>query len=677
MEQRGFSTKVNPLGPALVAGLTWGFLFGLWDNRASLVQKNLFRFLGPRLLGTAYTTLLYSLFFALLLLPIGLLTWGVLVLVRRPVSRAALVAGYLGGCLGVTTAAFWLTSYEDLLNPSGVTAEWVARWVLASAGEVLLSGLVGLSLHAWFRWLQRRRRWLHWVSFRNTVLTTAGSILLLLLLVAGHRAFLRDITLLRPRSGGQVATPERPNILLITIDTLRADHLGAYGYDPEISPHIDALARRGVLFEQAIAQSSWTLQSVASFLTSIYPTELQVYCARGGPVCSTILDGMRTTIAEAVKEGGYRTQAYLNNVWLQPDRGFLQGFDDARWFRDQEPFDLESLRERPLLELVGRHSEPFRELFAQGHKLLFDPGFLQIQEGASISEYAVRFLKKHREERFFLWLYYMEPHTPYQPVRPYRPLPQSISPERETFLRNMTFWPLGSSGPSVLTPADLQALVSLYDGEVHDVDWQVGQVLQQLDKLGLTDRTLVVLLADHGEEFNDHGGYTHGRALYQETVRVPLIFSGPPVAQPGRVVETPVALLDLLPTLAEVAGVPIPADARGRSLLPALRGEELAEVPIYTEGLHRMPVDSQALIYQGYKLIYSSLQQKVELYDLRNDPGEQVNLVETDRSRADEMLALLQAWMEQSHQVAQTLPRESPPRTTDEWFIRLLEVVGY
>jgi hypothetical protein len=385
---------------------------------------------------------------------------------------------------------------------------------------------------------------------------------------------------------------------------------------------------------------------------------------------------MRTTIAEVMKEADYLTHAYLSNVWLQPENGFLQGFDQGVHFRDPSPFDLGPLRKRLFIRALTRYSRPFENLFELGYRCLFAPDLLK-SEGSTINYHARRFLQNQGQNRFFLWLYYMEPHSIYNPGKPFRPLPDGITPERENLLRTITFLTLGDIGSLILTPPDVQGLLSLYDGEIAEVDQLIGEVMEELENHGLTDRTLIVLLADHGEEFNDHGGFTHGGNLYQETIHVPLIFSGPPVVEPGRVVETRVPLLDLLPTLADVVGAPIPNEARGRSLMPVLQGGTLEELPIYSEGLHRTPFDLQTVIHGHYKLVYSRYKQQVELYDLRNDPREQINLAELEPAKTEELMALLQGWMEQAETAAQTLPRQIPAQKPDESFEQLLREGGY
>jgi arylsulfatase A-like enzyme len=497
--------------------------------------------------------------------------------------------------------------------------------------------------------------------------------------MAFYRVFLRDLPMFQPKPSGQVATPERPNVVLITVDSLRADHLGAYGYDPDVSPNLDELARRGIVFDQAIAQSSWTVPSTASFLTGLHPTELGIYYQRA-LAADLGLDQMRVTLAEVLRQNGYRTQALVTNQLVTARDGFFQGFDNYVYARPGYAFDRYRMHEEPLvgwmcrLAIGGR--KPLCAWFDWGYTLLFDPWLVPNNHGERVNHYVQRFLKLHKDERFFLWLFYMEPHINYDPKQPFRPLPAEISPQRERFLRYLYMWDL--SGEELLRPVDTQALLSLYDGEIVDVDALIGQVMDELEQKGLLDRTVVIFTADHGEEFMDHGDFTHGHTLYDELVRVPLIVSGLAVGAPGRTVETQVSLLDLVPTVCDIAGAPIPEEVEGRSLVPLLRGEEMEELPAFSEVLHTTIFQKKSIRHDGYKLIYDIESEAVELYDVRDDPGEQVDLAEQEPEIVARMMTNLEAWMVHSAQVAAELPRQRPlSETLDEETRQRLRNAGY
>jgi arylsulfatase A-like enzyme len=547
-------------------------------------------------------------------------------------------------------------------------------------------GLVqGLAIYGGSGWWQGGKsflRPLRWKVARTAVLAVFLVSVAILLAVIVQRNYLYKLSIFQGRSSGQVVTPEQPNILLITIDALRADHLGMYGYDPNISPNMNKLSERGVVFDHAIVQAPWTGASVASFVTSLYPTELGIVRQRT-ILADMYVDKTRVTLAEVLQDAGYRTQAYVTNSIVAPRKKFDQGFDDFVVTQSPFSFDLSALHERTLIEFACDKSkrisyvQPLCRLFDQGYRQLFG---LQLTWGLGwpVSEYGTRFLQQHKDERFFLWLYYVDPHARYDPPVPFGSLPSEVTRAREQTLR-ATAKKRRLKG-TVRNEAELEALVALYDGEIVYVDSLVGQVLDELDRQGLTDRTMIIVNADHGEEFMDHGNYTHGHALYDELLRVPLIISGPVVETPGRRVETQVSMLDLLPTACEIAGAPVPAEAEGRSLVPLLRGEEIEELPAFSEAMLRGVTDSEkkSIRYNGFKLIYSTETGAVELYDLQTDPVEQVNLAEQEPAIVERMLTELQAWMAHTAEVAAELPRQRPlSGTMDEETRQQLRDVGY
>jgi arylsulfatase A-like enzyme len=670
---RTSSSGLRPFTTALWAGLTWGVLFGFVDNLPLLTQGDIISHVRIRLQAMAYTTVLYAVAFAVLLATTGLLLTVLLALVRRPASRAALLGLYTGLLAAGISIGTWLQYYGLLDIPAGNRNRPVALALCSAAGLLVgvFSGWLTYRAGCWWEESPPRRRFPRW-TLRWGAPTLVLLCAFLLLSVGLYRNVLRQALAL---PAGSPATAERPNIVLITIDTLRADHLGIYGYDPAISPNIDALARRGVFFRQAIAQSSWTLPSVTSLVTGMYPTELDIYSRRGFGE-QVYLDPQRTTLAEALKSGGYRTQAYLTNAWLTVENALDQGFDNFVGFRVPEPFDLDQLLQRPAFRLAWG-SPLLRQIITASHRLLFDYRLTPGEDGHHVSDYGVNFMQEHRGERFFLWLYYMEPHPPYNSSQPFPSLPEGISEAELNRLQGLDFWTLVDAGRSSVPPEEMPALMSVYDGEIHDVDAWIGEIVAELDRLGLSDRTLVVLHSDHGEEFLDHQGYGHGTTFYDELTHVPLVVAGPGVVGSGRAIETPVALLDVLPTLVEAGGVAPPPESDGQSLWPLLRGEEMAEVPIYSEMLHTTPEDRKAVRYQGWKLIYDLTTDQVELYDLRADPKEQVHLAEGETARVEEYLRLLRRWLAQAVKKEETLPRSQVPAGVDERVRAMLREGGY
>ncbi len=407
----------------------------------------------------------------------------------------------------------------------------------------------------------------------------------------------------------QRGNPPRGAILVV-IDTLRADHLGAYGYDRPVSPRIDALAADATRFENAISPAPWTLPSLATLMTSLYPTvhgavrssdvwELSWLTDPQGFDAVTRLEPSRTTLAEILKRAGFATA------------GFVQGAYPSRVFGVAQGFDVYADNATPGMR--------------------FD------------IEDALAWLDRERPERFFLYLHTVEVHSPYAPIelnpffaarwpkerRAY--FARAVEEERARFAA-LDF---GSSAGSLVdgslesiqalkglapnAPAkDVEQLVALYDRGVAYTDHWIGHLLDQLRARGLLDASVLVVTSDHGEEFLEHGFLEHGRTFYDEMLRVPLIVRVPGEGQ-GRVVTQQVGLVDVLPTLLDVLGVETPRAVQGRSLRPLLRGESLAARAQFGEA--GMEPRERAVRTDGWKYVRRPGGRE-ELYDLRADPGE-------------------------------------------------------
>ena len=637
-----------PVTTGIVMGLAGGLLSALLDGLPLLLRGSPWPYLGSRLLAWAYLAAIYGGLGAVAGGLLGCIALAGLRLIRRNASRTALAAAYAGLFAALTAAVLWV--YRFSLTAAG--------WPVV----VLLAVFVGF-IGGWLVNRVVRKGVPSWPVFRGVVVAVFGVVVVAVVVVVGYRALLRDLPLFNPPVADGVATVEQPNIVLITVGGLRPDHLGIYGYDPAISPNIDALAQRGTRFEQAIAQASWAEPSLASLLTSLYPTELGIAC-RARLSCQPYLDERRVTLPEALQGAGYNTQGYVTSPWLTAKLGFGQGFDRFESVRAEEPFDLGPMQATTLGRLLGcpRNAAACR-LVEKGHALLFDAPITPGWGGDQLNGRVAAFLDRHGDERFFLWVHYTDALPPYNLEPPFRPLPQDPFASPERALRRMGYWELGD--PFVvreeLLPLDAQGLTALYDGEVNRVDRLVAGLAALLETYGLTDRTLVVLTGAHGQEFMEHGGYTYGHTLYDEVLRVPLIIAGPGVAAPGQAVGTPVGLLDLAPTLLDVAGASIPPEAEGQSLVPALRGEALAERPVFSESLYRVPYELKAVRQNGYKLIYHVNDGRYELYDLSADPAEQRDLSGEALPVVEAMKSTLSDWMAHALQVMRDLPRAAPP----------------
>lgn len=426
------------------------------------------------------------------------------------------------------------------------------------------------------------------------------------------------------------APPPPSNVVLIVVDTLRADHLGLYGYPRETSPAIDAWGRRAAVFDRAVSTSPWTLPSFGSIFTGRLPAEHGAgRHVRGTGSGRTALSDTVPTLAEALRAHGMQTAAIVGNPFLRPRFGIARGFDS---------YDYQA--QRTAGEIVGR---------------------------------ALSWIDDQGEKPYFLFLHFMDPHLPYRPpegargrftAEPHPPMP-TLKKIRQ--------------GIGDMTGADRQLYQDLYDEEIAYLDDSLGALFQAFEGDLREGRLLVLLTADHGEEFFDHGGFEHGHTMFQELLRVPLLIRGPQIAAGHR--DDPVSVVDLMPTILEAVGYEKgggrsvtdlePESLDGLSLWPLLqRGRGLGDRRLLAEGmLYGKP--RQALIDWPLKLVYRPRTGSRSLFDLSRDPGELHDLA-ADRPQATErLLAILE---ERRASLTEPTGREVPldASTRDE-----LEALGY
>ncbi len=377
----------------------------------------------------------------------------------------------------------------------------------------------------------------------------------------------------------------RPNVVMITIDTTRADHLGCYGYDRPTSPNIDALARESVLFENGFAHVPITLPSHTSIFTGTLPLFHGVR-DNGRYVVRKELE----TLAELLSDRGYATGAFVSAFVLDSRYGLDQGFDTyddnltAEWSED----DL-------------RDARIYNQMITD-------------RNADQTTEQALAWLAEHGGDPFFMWVHYYDPHHHWDPPRPY----------------NQRFQD------------------SLYDGEIAFMDSQIGRLLDGLRERGLWDDSLVVLTSDHGEGLGQHGEPTHAVLTYDATLRVALMFKPPAAAGIGPgISEDRVSHVDVMPTITELLGVPTPEDVQGHSLLGRLRGATARERPSYFEcNLPRFGFGWEPIFgirSEGWKYIHAP---RPQLYHLAEDPDELYDLAESESLKRQDLESLLFAMVE-------------------------------
>lgn len=397
----------------------------------------------------------------------------------------------------------------------------------------------------------------------------------------------------------QPAEPHR-SVLLVVIDTLRVDKLGCHGSQLGATPRIDALAEVGVRFERAYSHAPWTLPACASILTSLYPPQH----GAGGrvPDFRRLPDSIRT-LPECFQDAGFATAAVVNVDFLTKTFGMTQGFDHV----DFEVY----------------------------------PSNIQVRPAKATTEAALKWLRSGGKRPFFLLVHYFDPHLVYAPPPEYR---RAFAEPED---RNSASWVFGTRQQIVayrqglvnFDTATIRRAERLYDGEVAYTDHEVGQLLDGLGELGLADSTVVVLTADHGEEFLDHGGFEHGHSLYEELVHVPLIIYAAGQAT-GRSVASVVGHVDLAPTLCELAGIaPDPAFV-GKSLVGLMNGATGDDRPIIFEGnFWGKPL--RGWLQDDHKLIVPTYV-PAKLFNLAEDPREGKDLASIDPERLKRMVADLE-----------------------------------
>jgi arylsulfatase A-like enzyme len=354
--------------------------------------------------------------------------------------------------------------------------------------------------------------------------------------------------------------PNSPNVLIIIVDTLRADHLSPYGYSRDTSPYLTKLAQQGVLFENAIAPSSWTLPSHASMLTGLYPHESRVR-AEGD-----ILSGSVPTLGDTMRKRGYRTAAFSANFYFfARDLGFVHGFSR---FEDYDQSIGGILEKVPLSKLVLTTLSRF----TIGERWAFF-GLKNVANGEKINENAVNWIEKgHRP--FFAVLNYFDLHEPVLPPDSFLHVYNKNEDARAESLDYPEMCALFGRNRSC--DPERPQFIDSYDGAMRYVDQNIQQLLSQLKERGILDNTIVVITGDHGQEFGDHGIYGHGKSLFRGEIHVPLLFFKPGMVPPAVRVPTPVSTIDIAATILDLTAPDGKQALPGRSLAPLWHSSEAA-----------------------------------------------------------------------------------------------------
>ncbi|MDY6856185.1 MAG: sulfatase [Thermodesulfobacteriota bacterium] len=412
----------------------------------------------------------------------------------------------------------------------------------------------------------------------------------------------------------------RPNVFLILIDTLRADHLSCYGYKRSTSPNIDRLAEEGILFMKAISATPWTDPSVLALFTGLYPSDVWEVKPHSEAIHDVMPAGV-DTLSEILHANGYFTIAASDHPGINAGR-FGQGFDI---------FVNLSYTGRPFISF---RDTPVDDVLKQLNQLL----------------------RWHSGTGLFTYIHLMYPHEPYLPSSPYD----------DYFGR----------GAFRIVSKNRKAVINMYDGEIKLADNVVGGFIEDIRRLKLYDDSIVVIMSDHGEGFWEHGLFEHGNSLYNELLHVPLIFHAPGRLPQGRTITGLARTVDILPTILELVGINQNRNYRGISLLQLIEGDKNSNRSAYSEFPHSQIIKGKAIQSIKEKLIDPRTEgYMLEFYDLPKDPKELQNMWAVGSARDSELIDIIEAIGNSANVRRATFKQEQEKPSED--MLRKLKTLGY
>lgn len=568
-------------------------------------------------------------------------------------------------CISLTGSALLFVYTGLWININLLPEFWKPVSLASDAGLLLLSCLWGMGLYILsFSFIERKRPGARRERVGAIiVLASVASVLFVIALAVNMRSGHGKRKHANNRLPEVQAVPmaglrDRPNILWIVMDTVRADHLSGYGYSRKTTPGIDKIARQGALFENAISAAPWTLPSHASMFTGMYAGK---HKANGEHL---FLADDFMTIAEILHRNGYKTLGYSNNPFVSEKTNLDQGFETFEYSDWGKRRDLNSF-----LMMHG---------VTQNIKNLIGA---QDKGAGDANRHVMEWITDCQDSGapFFIFINYVETHLPYTPPRPYaaRYLDRK---EARTKAKKVNKDPYAYiAGKVQMGPEDFEILGALYDGELSYLDSRIHQLSDFLARLGILDKTLVIITSDHGENIGDHRLMDHVFCLYDTLLHVPLIVRYPKVFLPGSRIPEQVQTTDIMPTVLDILGLSGEGtgEMAGRSLAPTTRERqpdpsafaisEHSLFPLVLSSLNGRNFAFDASVYarrmrsirtRKFKYIQAS-DGRVELYNLETDPGERNNLIGRQPEKAAEFKAILEGLPDAS---GQRQDQEEPTR---------------
>lgn len=607
-----FIKKIKPYRSLLSIVTILAFIIGLCAGIRDILSN---RWIQEKMIRLAFTQLQTALDFWVILLIVGSI---ILLIGIRLAFR--LFAGMIPRHMleihpksRNTVSKFVIAVF--LFISIGAAGLWMAnrRWLPEKTHPLSLTAdLIILIAALLIGWLFLKAQWGQRFNIRQTmrILRRTAPVLLIVLILLNAGLFLDKI----------INPPRGPNVLLIIIDTLRADHLGCYGYDRNTSPNIDKLAENAVRFENAVSSAPWTTPSIASIMTAQYPARMGF---RHDPVK---IDDRFVTLAEIFKQNNYRTKGIISHTFLSSELKFDQGFDS---------YDEENARHRAHVS------------------------------SESITDKAIAYLEKNKTAKHFLFLHYFDPHYDYILHDQYNFTPEYPG----CYYSGQSIFDLRACAPC-MNRRDIEYVVGLHDSEIAYTDAHIGRLFKKLRELDLFESTLIILTADHGEEFLERGDnwIGHTRKLYQEMIHVPLIIK-PPNAEKD-IVEDEFGLINLMPLIVNTDDWSLPGEREyEKKIMDFLDHADLKNRPVISET--RRGANMQSVILNGWKSICDLRNRTMELYHLDTDPLETHDVYAQNDSLASMMDGLLFDWNQGIDQTAGEKPEFSEEQ------IKNLRSMGY